>query len=98
MRSWMHWKFTCRNFKRRTKSPPQFCQKRKNMEGKNNRFRQEGNQLIYTRLLDAPRELVWEVWTKPEHLSAWWGPNGFTLTHKSMQVRKGSEWKFTMHG
>lgn len=68
------------------------------MEGKNNRFRQEGNQLIYTRLLDAPRELVWEVWTKPEHLAAWWGPDGFTLTHKSMQVRKGSEWKFTMHG
>jgi len=68
------------------------------MEGKDKDFRQEGNQLIYTRLLNAPRELVWEVWTQPQHLKEWWGPNGFTLTHKSMKVQKGSEWRFTMHG
>ena len=68
------------------------------MEEKNNSFRQEGNQLIHTRMLNAPRALVWEVWTNPEHIKEWWGPNGFTLTHKSMQVKKGGEWKFTMHG
>jgi len=68
------------------------------MEEKNNSFRQEGNQLIHTRMLNAPRELVWDVWTKPEHIKEWWGPIGFTLTNKSMVVKKGSEWRFTMHG
>jgi len=68
------------------------------MDERNNSFRQDGNQLIHTRMLNAPRELVWDVWTKPEHIKEWWGPNGFTLTHKSMHVKKGSEWKFTMHG
>ena len=68
------------------------------MQEKNNSFRQEGNQLIHTRLLDAPRELVWDVWTKPEHIIEWWGPEGFTLTNKSMDVRPGKRWDFTMHG
>src|SRR5687768_1071928 len=61
-------------------------------------FRQEGNQLIYTRVLNAPRELVWEVWTEPQHIKEWWGPNGFTLTHKSMQVQPTKLWEFIMHG
>jgi uncharacterized protein YndB with AHSA1/START domain len=65
---------------------------------KNSSFRQEGNQLIHTRLLNAPRELVWEVWTEPEHTKQWWGPDGFTLTHRSMEVEKGKFWKFIMHG
>lgn len=61
-------------------------------------FRQNGNQLIFTRLLDAPRELVWEVWTKPEHISEWWGPNGFSIANKSMEVAPGKSWEFKMSG
>lgn len=68
------------------------------MQKENSSFRQEGNQLIHTRLLNAPRELVWEVWTEPEHIREWWGPTGFTLTHKSMEVSPGKLWRFTMHG
>lgn len=68
------------------------------MPEKNNSFRREGNQLIHTRLLNAPRELVWEVWTDPKHLKEWWGPDGFTLTNKSMEVKAGKTWDFTMHG
>ena len=68
------------------------------MEEKNSSYRQEGNQLIYTRILDAPRELVWEVWTQPEHILQWWGPEGFTLTNRSMDVSVGKQWKFIMHG
>lgn len=68
------------------------------MEKGNSAFRQEGNQLIHTRLLNAPRELVWEVWTNPEHIKEWWGPDGFTLTHKSMEVKPGKVWDFVMHG
>jgi len=68
------------------------------MAEKNSSFRQDNNELIYTKLLDAPRELVWEVWTKPEHLKEWWGPDGFTLTHKSLKLPPGSKWQFIMHG
>jgi len=31
-------------------------------------------ELSITRLLNAPRELVWKVWTDPEHIKNWWGP------------------------
>ena len=65
---------------------------------KYNSFRQEENVLIHTRILDAPRELVWEVWTNPEHIKEWWGPNGFSLTTKSMNVAPGEIWDFIMHG
>lgn len=65
---------------------------------KHNTFKQEGNILIHTRLLDAPRDLVWEVWTSPEHIKEWWGPNGFSLSTKSMTVAPGEIWDFIMHG
>ena len=63
-----------------------------------NAFRQEENMLIHTRILDAPRDLVWEVWTDPAHIKEWWGPDGFSLTTKSMQVEPGKIWDFIMHG
>ena len=55
-------------------------------------------ELIITRLLNAPRELVWDVFTKPEHIKNWWGPNGFTNTIDKMDVKPGGEWEFVMHG
>jgi len=63
-----------------------------------NTFKQEDNVLIHTRLLDAPRDLVWEVWTEPQHIKEWWGPDGFSLTTKSMNVAPGQVWDFVMHG
>jgi uncharacterized protein YndB with AHSA1/START domain len=33
----------------------------------------EDREIIQTRLLDAPRELVWAVWTDPKHIDRWWG-------------------------
>lgn len=63
-----------------------------------NSFTQEDNVLIHTRILDAPRDLVWEVWTNPEHIKEWWGPNGFSLTTRSMDVIPGNTWEFVMHG
>lgn len=56
------------------------------------------NELCITRLLNAPRELVWEVWTDPEHIKHWWGPAGFTNSISKMEVREGGEWEFIMHG
>lgn len=55
-------------------------------------------EISVTRLVNAPRELVWKVWTEPEHIVNWWGPRGFTNTNKSMEVKPGGKWIFTMHG
>ena len=54
-------------------------------------------ELSITRLLNAPRELVWEVWTKAEHIANWWGPVGFTTTTHEMNVKPGGMWRFMMH-
>jgi len=55
-------------------------------------------ELIISRTLNAPVELVWEVWTKPEHIANWWGPNGFTNTITKMDVTPGGEFHLVMHG
>lgn len=55
-------------------------------------------EIVGYRLLNAPRELVWKAWTDPNHVVHWWGPNGFTNTIESMEVRPGGVWKFVMHG
>ena len=55
-------------------------------------------ELVITRTLNAPRELVWEVFTQPEHIKNWWGPNGFTNTIFTMDVQPGGVWDFVMHG
>ena len=56
-----------------------------------------GREFAITRLLDAPRELVWEVVTKPEHINNWWGPHGFSTTGNKMEVKPGGTWEFVMH-
>lgn len=55
-------------------------------------------ELRLSRLLNAPVELVWEVWTAAEHISQWWGPNGFTNTITKMDIVPGGEWDLVMHG
>jgi uncharacterized protein YndB with AHSA1/START domain len=55
-------------------------------------------ELAITRVFNAPRELVFEAWTNPDHLAHWWGPVGFTNTHKEVDIRPGGVWRFTMHG
>jgi uncharacterized protein YndB with AHSA1/START domain len=52
-------------------------------------------ELLMTRWLDAPPELVFRVWTQPEHLANWWGPEGFTLPFCEMEVKPGG--RFRMH-
>ena len=55
-------------------------------------------ELSISRVVNAPRELVWKVWTSPEHIKHWWGPSGFTNTISKMEVKPGGEWEFIMHG
>ena len=54
--------------------------------------------MVGTRLVDAPRELVWSVWTDPKHLSQWWGPDGFRTTTSAFDFKPGGVWRFVMHG
>jgi uncharacterized protein YndB with AHSA1/START domain len=55
-------------------------------------------EIVATRVFDAPRELVFDLWTRPEHVAQWWGPNGFTTTIQEMDVRAGGAWRLVMHG
>lgn len=55
-------------------------------------------QIITTRVIAAPRELVWKVLTTPEHLKHFWGPDGFTNTFTKYDLQVGGEALFTMHG
>jgi uncharacterized protein YndB with AHSA1/START domain len=54
--------------------------------------------MVGVREYAAPRELVFEVWTDPKHLSQWWGPDGFTTTTSAFDMRPGGLWRFVMHG
>jgi len=58
----------------------------------------EAREISSEKIFDAPRELVWNTWTDPEHISEWWGPNGFTTTTKHFDFQPGGQWLYTMHG
>jgi uncharacterized protein YndB with AHSA1/START domain len=56
-----------------------------------------GREIVISRVIDAPRELVFEAFTEVRHLSRWWGPDGFTTTTRSFEFREGGAWDFVMH-
>jgi uncharacterized protein YndB with AHSA1/START domain len=55
-------------------------------------------EIVITRVFDAPRDLVFDAWTKEENLSKWWGPRGFTTTFQKFDMKPGGTWQFIMHG
>jgi len=55
-------------------------------------------EMILTRVFDAPRELMWKLWTEREHIRKWWGPKGFTLPGCEMDFRPGGAYRFVMRG
>src|SRR5665811_465979 len=55
-------------------------------------------EIVISRVISAPRELVFEAFTEVQHLSRWWGPEGFTTTTAAFEFRVGGEWDFVMHG
>ena len=50
---------------------------------------EENYEVLLTREFNAPRELVYKVWTEPDHFGKWWGPKGFSLEISRMDVRPG---------
>jgi len=55
------------------------------------------HELHITRVFDAPRELVWKVWTDPEHMKHWSGPRQFYATHIENDRRPGGKWRLWLH-
>src|SRR5262249_34962622 len=55
-------------------------------------------EIVIAGVMEAPRELVFEAYTRVHHLARWWGPDGFTTTTRSFEFRVGGEWDFVMHG
>ena len=48
-----------------------------------------------TRTFDAPRALVWETFTKAEHIARWWGPRKYAVTVHELDVRPGGKWRIS---
>src|SRR3954451_10214779 len=55
-------------------------------------------EIVISRVISAPPELVFEAFTEVRHLSRWWAPEGFTTTTRAFEFRAGGEWDFEMHG
>ena len=51
------------------------------------------SELVITRVFDAPLALVFAAWTEPEHLARWSGPQGFTVPHRTMDLREGGRYR-----
>lgn len=59
-------------------------------------FNSASKELVITRELNAPRELVFKVWSEAEHLKHWWGPTGFEIVVKEMDFRPGGFFHYCM--
>jgi len=55
-------------------------------------------EIVMTRVFDAPRRLVFEAHSKPEHVKHWWGRRGSTLPICEMDFRPGGAWRFVERG
>jgi uncharacterized protein YndB with AHSA1/START domain len=51
-------------------------------------------EIVITRVFDAPRELVWKAWTEPERMMRWWSPKGWTMPSCKLDVRVGGKYLF----
>lgn len=57
------------------------------------------NEAVFVRIFDAPRQVVWDAWTKEEHLKQWFGPTGSQITYAKMELRSGGSFHYCMkHG
>jgi uncharacterized protein YndB with AHSA1/START domain len=51
------------------------------------------DELLITRVLDAPVSLVFEIWSSRDHMIRWLGPTEFTCTHCELDFRPGGKWR-----
>jgi uncharacterized protein YndB with AHSA1/START domain len=55
-------------------------------------------KIVFSRVLDAPRSLVFDAWTRPEMLKHWFGPRGWSLVVCEVDLRVGGRWRFVLRG
>jgi len=55
-------------------------------------------EIVLSRVVAAPRELVFKVWTDPQHLPKWFGPEGFRVETQEIDIRVGGRWRFVFVG
>jgi uncharacterized protein YndB with AHSA1/START domain len=55
-------------------------------------------EFVHSRLIDAPPERVFRAFSEPAHLARWWGPDGFSSTFQTFDLRTGGHWRLVMHG
>ncbi len=54
------------------------------------------NEFMASRVFDAPRERVWQAWSRAENLAHWWGPKGCTLRVVALEFRPGGYFHYAM--
>jgi uncharacterized protein YndB with AHSA1/START domain len=57
---------------------------------------EDSRTLVITRMLKAPRALVWKMFSDPYHLAQWWGPKGYTNRIEELDFRTGGSWRHVM--
>jgi uncharacterized protein YndB with AHSA1/START domain len=53
-------------------------------------------ELTVTRMIDAPRTMVFRAWTDPAQVARWWGPKGYVTTYSAMDIRPGGAYRLCM--
>lgn len=53
-------------------------------------------EIVITRIIDAPKDLVFKAWTEPEMIKKWWGPKGFTAPEIQVDLREGGKYLYAM--
>jgi uncharacterized protein YndB with AHSA1/START domain len=54
------------------------------------------HEVVITRIFDAPRDVVFTVWTDPRYVVQWWGLNGCTIPTCSLELKSGARWRIEM--
>lgn len=53
-------------------------------------------EVVLARVIDFPREEVFEAWVDPDQIGAWFGPGGMTIETHEIDIREGGLWRFDM--
>jgi uncharacterized protein YndB with AHSA1/START domain len=53
-------------------------------------------EMKFVRIFDYPRDLIFQAWTKPQHIRQWWGCHGSTITICDIDLRLGGKWRIVM--
>lgn len=53
-------------------------------------------EIVFARVIDAPRSLVYSVWTDPDHIQLWYGPEGMAIETREIDLSVGGVWRFDM--